>query len=81
MGNEDCDNPPGQSRMPFTRRTAIRGVGAGVAAALTTQIGSRDRRGSKAQSIATSPANQPQTVDYLLVAEEIDWELMPGVPV
>ena len=45
MGNEDCDNPPGQSRMPFTRRTAIRGVGAMPAPSAPTPRGSpKDKR-------------------------------------
>jgi len=80
MGNEYYDGSTGQSRMPFTRRTAIQSVGAGVVAALATQIGSRDRRVSNAQFIATPTTKQPQTVDYLLVAGEFDWELMPRAP-
>ena len=81
MSRPDWSDSREQSTTPFTRRTAIRGVGAGVAATLATKFGSRDRRSSSAQSNSTPTTNQSRTVDYLLVAEEFDWELMPGVSV
>ncbi len=66
----------------LSRRRAFQGLGGGFAAGLLELSGIRSQATSQERAWSATPgADQPQTREYLLVAEEIDWELMPGVPV
>jgi len=64
----------------LSRRRALQGLGGGVAASLlaSSAILSRTATPGPDQPAASGA---PQTREYLLVAGEFDWELMPGVPV
>ncbi len=62
----------------INRRTALRGAGAGVAAALGLQAVHQDAPTQDSTPIAT-PAGEVR--EFELVASEFDWELMPGTVV
>jgi FtsP/CotA-like multicopper oxidase with cupredoxin domain/plastocyanin len=77
----DHEHSGKQRRPVLSRRRAFQGLGGGLAATLLGT--SSMRSGTAAQQSETRQAlsdqSEPQTREFELVAEELDWEIMPGV--
>lgn len=67
----------------ISRRRAFQGLGGGFAASLlgSSRIGNQVAAQQGETHHALPDQREPQTHDFVLTAEEFDWELMPGVPV
>ncbi len=83
MSNARFNDVSHQGPHSVTRRTALRGVGAGVAAALGIQGGQWAPQWSRIPMAVSSESEPPAPTlrTFELTAGEFDWELMPGVPV
>lgn len=67
----------------LSRRRAFQGLGGGLAASLLSASGVRQQAMAQEAIAQAEPAesSEPQVREYVLTAEELDWELMPGVNV
>ncbi len=73
----------GGRRPPLlSRRRAFQGLGGGFAASLlgTTRMGSHVAAQQGETHHALLDQREPETREFVLTAEEFDWELKPGVP-
>jgi plastocyanin len=64
--------PPAPPATTLSRRRALQGIGGGIAASMLIASATRSENAPPPSTIQNS---------FELVAEEFDWELMPGVPV
>jgi hypothetical protein len=63
---------PSQPALTVSRRRALQGIGGGLAASMLIASATRSEE---------APPPPSQVREFVLEAQELDWELMPNVPV